>query len=635
MAESGGRDPDELLENVIIVGIPDGVSQILRDLSCEPKTVVKDELVTEVDFDVLQVCRGILFNRATDTYFKQLADHGLPDDKVNLDLIGRRASGTLALDIVELYMYVTGANEFFPKGVLHYSSTYKDMSVRKKDTEPLVSAIKDTLASENTDNSKNDAVVCDNCKDELAKLWAYVYNVEKVHRDRIMYLQNKLGISELINADSSTPNNCDARQTPADPSVSQPTVTGDGVASQTPSVLHTPVADPLHRQPADHREGMATQTTPTISQMLADDAIDTAMTPGGGHRDAVIPCAQPSRSNVHVAEGGAHGNRPAQPAAQPTAQPAAKPAAQPPPPPTLNGNPAAILPPKPLYSQMTCGGKPVFIGPRTDTSRVVSSSNVRDATTSPISKDTGNAKPKMLTGRPNNAKPGNKSDSRGNNNNNKLTGRKPSQMCDLYVQNIERFKCDNLGDIANRVRGHCRENEIKVVNARVIPNKFRNDVVSCKITVPIAHADKAIGIHIWPDGVKCRRWKKDPPASKEPEVTHALASGNGRERSRSRNGRPHSRQSRSRQQLKPAIRSDSRMDRSRSPVRVDRSSSRGRSQSRVRYDDNVQYEERRRSENDYWFDAVERNNGWQNNDNDRSTHYDRSPDRFHNERYDH
>ena len=73
------------------------------------------------------------------------------------------------------------------------------------------------------------------------------------------------------------------------------------------------------------------------------------------------------------------------------------------------------------------------------------------------------------------------------------------------MQNIERFDCDKLVDIANRVRKHCRENDIKVVNARVIPNKFIDDVAGSRISVPIRHADKAIGIHIWPDGVKCRR----------------------------------------------------------------------------------------------------------------------------------
>ena len=64
-----------------------------------------------LDFDELQACRGSLFNQAVDIYHKQLADNGLSNENVSLDAISRRASGKLALDIIELYMYVTGASE--------------------------------------------------------------------------------------------------------------------------------------------------------------------------------------------------------------------------------------------------------------------------------------------------------------------------------------------------------------------------------------------------------------------------------------------------------------------------------------------------------------------------------------------
>ena len=140
---------------------------------------------------------------------------------------------------------------------------------------------------------------------------------------------------------------------------------------------------------------------------------------------------------------------------------------------------------------------------------------------------------------------------------------KQGQTCNLYVQNIEKFEGDTLGDIAHRVRNHCKDNDVKVVNARVITNKFCNDAVSCKISVPITHADKALGIHIWPDGVKCRRWKNYPPNSRtaDPEMTQSQPNEQHNTRSRSRSTRRNSQSERNKSQSR-GTRSQSRQGRS-------------------------------------------------------------------------
>ena len=85
------------------------------------------------------------------------------------------------------------------------------------------------------------------------------------------------------------------------------------------------------------------------------------------------------------------------------------------------------------------------------------------------------------------------------------------RTCDLYVCNVERFEEDKLSDIAKRVREHCRDNDVRVFFCRVILNKYTTDTANCKISVPIEQADNVLGIRIWPDGVFCRRWNKDPP----------------------------------------------------------------------------------------------------------------------------
>ena len=93
-----------------------------------------------------------------------------------------------------------------------------------------------------------------------------------------------------------------------------------------------------------------------------------------------------------------------------------------------------------------------------------------------------------------------------------LTGAGPKpKTTDLYVLNISRCDSDRMIDIANRVREHCKANDIRVTFVRVFPRKYSLESVNVKISVVLEDVDKALGIHIWPDNVSCRRWNKDPP----------------------------------------------------------------------------------------------------------------------------
>ena len=266
---------------------------------------------------------------------------------------------------------------------------------------------------------------------------------------------------------------------------------------------------------------------------------------------------------------------------------------------------AATSPNRPTQGLVASGGgKPIFIGARNTSHKVIDSSKC-DQSTSPKDKSSESKQPKPLKGW---QKVDNRNKNKNNANNNKLSGMKQGQTCDLYVQNIEKFEGDSLGDIASRVRNHCKENGVRVTNARVITNKFCNDAVSCKISVPITHADKALGIHIWPDSVKCRRWKTDPPRNATPEMTQSKQQEPRRGRSRSRGSRRNSRAPQSRSRSRGA-RSQSRQSRSparsalrrESPRRRSRSGQ-NRSQSRVRYNDVIDYEA-----SDKWWNANERN----------------------------
>ena len=115
---------------------------------------------------------------------------------------------------------------------------------------------------------------------------------------------------------------------------------------------------------------------------------------------------------------------------------------------------------------------------------------------------------------------------------------------DLYLLNVGRYDDDKWIDIANRVRDHCKENDIKTTYVRVYPKKFSNDTVNVKLVVAEGDSDKAIGSRIWPEGVSCRYWTKDPPKPRK-EFHRERSTSRGRHRSNSTSNRGRSRERRS------------------------------------------------------------------------------------------
>ena len=212
-------------------------------------------------------------------------------------------------------------------------------------------------------------------------------------------------------------------------------------------------------------------------------------------------------SNNNATTQPASPSQPGLPAAQPEAQPgtqAKQPASQPGTQANGQFRPRAKSTPEGgANAGSSAQQKPVFIGRKGATVGDMSSDNE--------SKDTSGKWQTKGSGKS------------GSKNNVKLSGGKPKtstnapltgrsyKTTDLYVQDITRNEGDSLIDIANRVRAHCQGHDIRVTFARVYPKRFCTETVNCRISVPLDDIDKCLGIHIWPDGVVCRRWNKDPP----------------------------------------------------------------------------------------------------------------------------
>ena len=83
-----------------------------------------------------------------------------------------------------------------------------------------------------------------------------------------------------------------------------------------------------------------------------------------------------------------------------------------------------------------------------------------------------------------------------------------SRVAELYLPNITRYTDDTLGDVAERVREHGKRGGLNIIASRIVRNRFNDNIVGCRITVPERQQDDALGNRVWPAGIKCRRWEK-------------------------------------------------------------------------------------------------------------------------------
>ena len=97
-------------------------------------------------------------------------------------------------------------------------------------------------------------------------------------------------------------------------------------------------------------------------------------------------------------------------------------------------------------------------------------------------------------------------------------GRSPVKSTFLYVKNIYQEEGTTDDDIIKQVKSHCSYYGIRVMSARVIKNRFVDDVVGCKITVPEDQAHLCLRNHFWPKPIECREWQSNRPRRKDSQL---------------------------------------------------------------------------------------------------------------------
>ena len=87
-----------------------------------------------------------------------------------------------------------------------------------------------------------------------------------------------------------------------------------------------------------------------------------------------------------------------------------------------------------------------------------------------------------------------------------LRGMKQERGSTLYVKNIA-VEDETDEEIGQMVKEHCKEHGIRVTYYRVMRYRAASDVVGCRIVVPQSQEHLALSPHIWPANVEVRRWE--------------------------------------------------------------------------------------------------------------------------------
>lgn len=96
-----------------------------------------------------------------------------------------------------------------------------------------------------------------------------------------------------------------------------------------------------------------------------------------------------------------------------------------------------------------------------------------------------------------------------------LKGLKPEEGIQLYIENIHKDLADTSSEIERMVKIHGHKQGIRIVAARMVKNGFCDDIVGCRITVPLSQVATTMDDDTWPDEVTCRKWETRRPRSQQ------------------------------------------------------------------------------------------------------------------------
>ena len=589
MADGGSGGEDPLFENPLYGDLHGAVRQILRGVFSRPKSDVIEEIVTEISSEVIEHSREILFDIAKGVYMDQLEAAGLQKGTVKLELKHRRQGNNNAKevaearDIVDMVLYTCKCTVNFPRDVLNSNSTYIDVENRSK-----ANSENNGQQGEKPPSSEELVTLVyglmDRCTKQeraIGKLWEYIFSMEKLNNESLSSLKNDiLRVNGLIvgkqslNTHGPVAQTLDSQQTKcqATNTYSHSTVDDHNMASTGINVgvsdtnnvdISGDLSSGQRNQAAGSNGGPNPGLTGGHSPGSSDDIVQqpdlfehTAspitiliaptyekLNVKGDNvkRQAVISDIKPSSSHQSSVKS-AKDDYPVLPSI------------------IAKKGPTPYIIRHPVHSTPTPNSR----------DQLKSNGDIQ------ANNDAGWQQPRYMR----------KQDARTRSHENResdnapqsdtsLTGITQEESVDIYVQHIKRKVGDTLKDISDKVRKYCQSKGVRVMNARTITNKFCEDSVGCRITVPLRQKDKVFNGGIWPPNIVCRPWERSGRQQNRPD--NRASSGNDEDP----DALTAAHGSRSRTRGAPGQRNQSQNRRSTSRQgRNGRSSSRNRSRSR-------------------------------------------------------
>ena len=82
-------------------------------------------------------------------------------------------------------------------------------------------------------------------------------------------------------------------------------------------------------------------------------------------------------------------------------------------------------------------------------------------------------------------------------------------------QLIYRVQGQTEEDIMLQVKQHAKKKGVRVMATRLIKNRFAEDIVGCRVTVPLSNVDELLDVRFWPEPIECREWAMRIQKSKQ------------------------------------------------------------------------------------------------------------------------
>ena len=531
----------------ILQDVDGQVAQILAGIESVAKGVIIESLVDEVDSDVVLETRILLFRLAQGRYDEQL-DQASITEQAKLCLKtrkGAKASGANATDVCELFLYAAEITSIFPRDVLSCSSKYVDIQGSPppgretdrcehiKDITELYKKLAD-LASASRTVREELALVQKERRAEHAEnqrtfsaLKAEIEELKKadLHTGECRPTQNLVTVVQCdVSTGARTGGNSRANSSnDAEPqsilpekaeSMSRDHDVTDSLACSAggPSQHNSSAAEPssADNSATDHRAeqqpGVEQHTVTAKTQQVNDRIAAGATTPHTPHASsATSSSADPAGIN-----GKQEDSQPGHPDViafsytdntnEDLDRYSIADCVQKQPDNRVNHNSDITL----AYSEVSSTEFPP-LPPHTTDNRY-SDALKKDPCTKPKQHTTRrNSELGAASNTPNSPK--------------SLKGYIPEKITDLYLENVRRDDGDSDQAITQAVKRHANRHGVIVRSVRIVKNRFCDNMVGCRIQVPVYDVQRALNNSNWPPKVKCRKWER------RPRKTEARAAG--------------------------------------------------------------------------------------------------------------